>query len=146
VSVRLSRRRLSLGAAERALEPGNSGGVVVFAGRVRPDRRNGATVVALEYEVDRVPAIRALQALEREARHRFGARDVVLWHRLGRVASGEISVVVGAACGHRVEAFAAARFLIDRLKSTVPLWKEERARSARRPRRPRARPAGRSAG
>ena len=46
---------------------------------------------------------------------RFGAGRTVAWHRVGRVRVGEAAVVVGAACGHRAEAFAAARFLIDEL-------------------------------
>ncbi len=144
--VRLSRRSLSLAAVERRLRTARSGGVVLFAGRVRPDRADGCTTVALLYEADRAPALDRLRALETEARRRFGARDVVLYHRLGRVRVGEVSVVVAAACAHRAQAFDAARYLIDELKATVPIWKEERARPARRPpRRPGRRP-GRSAG
>jgi molybdopterin synthase catalytic subunit len=146
VAVALTRSSLRLGEAERRLDRPGNGGVVVFAGRVRPDRRRGATVRALDYEADRGPALRALRELEREARRRFGARDVVLWHRVGRVPVGAVAVVVGVACAHRAEAFEAARFLIDRLKATVPIWKEERGRPARRPRRPPARRASRSTG
>jgi molybdopterin synthase catalytic subunit len=146
VGVRLTRRPLSIAAAEAALARFPGGGVVVFAGRVRADRRGRSVVGALQYEVDRWPALAELARLERDARRRFGARGVVLWHRLGRVEAGETAVVVGACCPHRAEAFNAARYLIDRLKATVPIWKEERARSARpRPRR-RGRRAERSRG
>jgi molybdopterin synthase catalytic subunit len=144
--VRLTRRPLSVAAVERHLGTAESGGVVVFAGRVRPDRRGGRRVLALDYEVDLVPALARLHGIEREAGRRFGARSVVLWHRLGRVPVGEIAVVVAATCRHRAEAFDAARYLIDELKATVPIWKLERERPARRPRRRRGRPAGRSAG
>jgi molybdopterin synthase catalytic subunit len=51
---------------------------------------------------------------------------VVLWHRVGDVPVGEPSVIVGVATGHRAEAFAAARFMIDRLKVTLPVWKSAR--------------------
>jgi molybdopterin synthase catalytic subunit len=132
VSVRLTRRPLSMAAAMRVLEGPGLGGVAVFAGRVRPDRVGRGRVVALEYEAHRILALRALTALERTARRRFGAERVVLWHRLGDVPVDEISVIVGAATGHRAAAFAAARYLIERLKAEVPIWKTERARPARR--------------
>ena len=146
MSVKLTRGRLSLVAAMKALEGDELGGVVLFAGRVRPDRLRQGRVAALDYEAHRPLALDALTELEREARRRFGVKKVVLWHRLGPVPVGEPSVVVGVAAGHRAPAFAAARFLIDQLKATVPIWKVERPRPARRPRsRPRGR-AGRSAG
>jgi len=145
VSVRLSRRALSVAAAERWLAPVPAGAMVVFAGRVRPDRRRGTTVTALDYEVDTVPALAQLRTIERRALRRFGAQRLVLWHRLGRVRVGEIAVITGASCRHRAEAFDAARFLIDRLKQTVPIWKEERARPARQPRRRPGRRGRRSA-
>jgi molybdopterin synthase catalytic subunit len=146
VSRRLSRTRLSLAAAARELEGPGLGGVVLFAGRVRRERHGGRSVVALDYEVHPGPALAAMARLDRETRRRFGVKRTVLWHRIGRVPADEIAVIVGAAAGHRAAAFAAARFLIDRLKATVPLWKVERARSERpRPRRPRRR-VGRSRG
>ncbi len=116
---------------------------MVFAGRVRPDPTPAGRVTALDYEAHTAPALRALAALEIEARRRFGAGATIAWHRVGRVRVGEVAVIVGAACGHRREAFAATRFLIDRLKATVPVWKEVRARPARRPRPRRARRSAR---
>jgi molybdopterin synthase catalytic subunit len=145
MGIRLTRRALQVARAEARLASKGAGGVVVFAGRVRPDRRRGTRVVALDYEVDLVPALAQLRKVERDARRRFAATDLLLWHRLGRVRVGEVAVVTGAACAHRAEAFDAARYLIDQLKATVPIWKEERARpSRRRPRRP-GRSGGRSA-
>ena len=85
-----------------------------------------------------------LRTLERSVRRRFGARRVVLWHRVGRLRVGEVSVIVGAAYAHRAEAFAAARYLIEELKAVVPIWKTERARPARRPRPRRSRRVARS--
>jgi molybdopterin synthase catalytic subunit len=142
MSPRLSARPLSVSAAFRELNDPTLGGVVVFIGRVRADPTPEGTVSALLYEAHRGPALIALRELETETRRRFGAGRTVAWHRVGRVRVGEIAVIVGAACGHRREAFAATRFLIDRLKQTVPVWKEARARPARRPRpRPRRRRA-----
>ncbi len=141
--MKLLARALSAAAAFRELEGPGLGGVVLFAGRVRPDRSGSGRVRALDYEVDRPVAIARLAAIEREVRRQFGAERTVLWHRVGRVRVGEVAVLTGAACGHRAEAFAAARQLLEQVKETVPIWKSERAPPARRPRpRPR-RPAGR---
>ncbi len=126
-SLRLSPRALSWAAAARALSGPDLGGVALFAGRVRAERGAAGRVVALDYEVHAAPAIRVMREIDREARRRFGVERTVLWHRVGRVRAGEIAVIVGAAAGHRAPAFAAARFLIDELKKTVPIWKTERA-------------------
>jgi len=144
-AVRLSPRRLSYWAALAELGGPALGGVVLFAGRVRPDRVPGGRVVALDYDAHVGPALRRLEEIASIARRRYGARRVVLWHRVGRVQVGEVSVIAGAACGHRAQAFAAARYLIDELKATVPLWKTVRARPARRPRPPLRRGRARSA-
>lgn len=146
MSVRLARGRLSVSAAMRELEGPGLGGVVLFVGRVRPDVTPRGRVAALEYEAHQELALAGLSELGRNARTRFGARRVILWHRLGRVPVDEASVIVGVATGHRAEAFAAARFLIEELKVKVPIWKAEPARRAR-PRQPHPRgPGGRSAG
>lgn len=146
MTVRLSARPLAISAAMRELEGPGLGGVVLFAGRVRPDARTGGPVRAILYEADPVPAVRQLASIAATARRRFGAGRVVVWHRVGRVPAGAPSVLVGAACAHRAEAFAAARYLIETLKVSAPIWKTELTPRARPPPPPRARRAGRSTG
>jgi molybdopterin synthase catalytic subunit len=146
VSVVLSRRPLSVARAYAALEGPTAGGITVFVGRVRPDRLGPRRVTALFYEAHAAPAIARLEAIERTARRRFGLTGAVLWHRLGTLPVGTASVIVGAAAPHRDASFRAARYLIDRLKSEVPIWKTDRARPARRRRGPPARRRARSAG
>ena len=63
--------------------------------------------------------------LAREAIQDHGVRDVLLVHRLGRLEVGETSVLIAAASAHRAQAFAACRWLIDTLKTTVTIWKKE---------------------
>ena len=146
MSVRVDRRRISYAAALRSLDGPGLGGIVVFIGRVRPDPTRHGRVVALDYEAHLPLARTVLADLERRARARFGAKRVVLWHRTGTVPVDEPSVLVGVAAGHRAEAFAAARFLIEELKEKAPIWKSDRVRPARRPPpRPRG-SGGRSAG
>jgi molybdopterin synthase catalytic subunit len=146
MSVRFTRKPLSFAAAVRELEGPGLGGIVVFAGRVRPDRTRRGRVRALLYEAHLPLGREVFLELERAARKRFGVGRVVLWHRLGSIPVDEASVLVGAAAGHRAEAFAAARFLIERLKEKAPIWKTDQSRLVRRPRRPPRGSAGRSAG
>lgn len=135
MSVRLTRRPLSVSAAVAELDRTGLGGVVVFVGRVRPDRSARGRVVALEYEADLAMARRQLAVLERSARRRFAAERAVVWHRLGTLGVGEISVIIGAAGAHRAPAFDATRYLIEELKRSVPIWKTDRVRPGRRRRR-----------
>jgi len=106
------------------------GGVVTFTGTVRDHaddrgrRRDGVT--GLEYEAYSGPAKARLEALAAEARRRFpGIGRVALLHRVGHLVLGETAVVVVVSAPHRDEAFDAARWAIDTLKATVPIWKKE---------------------
>ena len=143
MGVRVSRKRIGVADAYEALEDPLSGGVAIFIGRVRPDRKKGAPVLGLFYEAHVEVAEAQLRELEAEARRRFGARKVLLWHRLGTLAVGTPSVLIGVAAPHRASAFAACRYLIDRLKSEVPIWKSDRVRPGRRRPRRRVRPPAR---
>ena len=67
-----------------------------------------------------------LAAIVAEMRHRWPALGrIALVHRTGSVPVGRSSVVVAVSAPHRDEAFAAARFGIDTIKATVPIWKTE---------------------
>jgi len=104
----------------------NCGGVVTFSGTVRDHSAAHAGVEALEYETDEALAMARLYEVVGAARERWpdlGA--VAAHHRVGRVELTETSVVVAVSAPHRGEAFDAARFIIDTLKSSVPMWKRE---------------------
>ena len=66
-----------------------------------------------------------MAALEQEARTRWPVQNVDLVHRLGHLELGDISVAIAVSCPHRDQAFEAGRFLIERLKVAVPIWKKE---------------------
>jgi molybdopterin synthase catalytic subunit len=106
-----------------AVRDRGAGAVVLFLGTVREHSR-GRAVRRLEYEAYATLARAEMQRIAAEAAGRFGAR-VAMVHRVGTLAVGEISVAIAAAAPHRHEAFAAARFAIDTLKQTVPIWKKE---------------------
>ena len=103
------------------------GAVVVFTGTARDhaDGRDGVTLLAYEaYENQVVPALERVVSDLRATWPTVG-RTVVL-HRTGEVALGEAAVVVAVSAPHRDEAFEAARFAIDSVKATAPIWKKER--------------------
>ena len=124
LDVRVLEKGLSVGEALAAFNAaqGAAGAVVSFCGKVRPD----GDVKALElthYEPLTLPGI---QALADTARNRFSLTGAVVWHRIGVMVPGEAIVLVATAALHRRDAFAAADYLMDHLKSAAWLWKRER--------------------
>lgn len=102
------------------------GGVVVFSGTVRDHAEGRPGVTALDYEAYESHVLDRLAAIAAEARRRYpGIGRLAMLHRTGHLEVGETSVVVVASAPHRAEAFDAARYSIDELKATVPIWKRE---------------------
>ena len=113
-------------AADWAVLP-RCGALVLFSGTARDHAPGRDGVDQLEYEAYEehvVPRLADIVARMRELWPTLGR--VALLHRVGLVPVGESSVVVVASSPHRPEAFAAARFGIDTLKASVPIWKRER--------------------
>lgn len=101
-----------------------SGAIDVFIGTTR-NNAGGRGVLSLMYEAYEPMALKIMAQLEDEARSRWPLHRVAIVHRLGRVDPAESSVVIAVSSAHRKEAFEACRFLIDRLKQDVPIWKKE---------------------
>ena len=102
------------------------GGIVTFCGTVRDFSDGRPGVTALEYEVYPEQAVTRMEQIASSARARWPmVGRLALLHRIGRLEVGEVSVVVAASTPHRAEAFDAARFCIDTVKHTVPIWKRE---------------------
>lgn len=97
------------------------GAVVTFHGAVRGDEQ-GEPIAAIAYEAYESMALKSLQAVAERAESRWPVR-VEIAHRIGRVAVGEISLLVEAAGAHRAEAFQACQFVIDEIKREAPIWK-----------------------
>ena len=106
--------------------PAQSGAECLFLGRTRRDThpRHGE-LVRLSYQAYVPLATRTLAELAEEATERFDCDLVRIHHAIGEVPVGDASVLIQVACGHRARAFEACRFLIDRLKATAPIWKQE---------------------
>jgi molybdopterin synthase catalytic subunit len=111
--------------AEWAIRP-DCGGLVLFNGTARDHAEGRADVSLLEYEAYEEHVVPRLAAIAAEARVRWPTIGrVAMIHRIGPVPIGESAVVIAVSAPHRDEAFSAARFCIDTLKATVPIWKRE---------------------
>ncbi|MEZ5752269.1 MAG: molybdenum cofactor biosynthesis protein MoaE [Paracoccaceae bacterium] len=108
------------GFAQRA--QGAAGAVVTFCGIVRD---NDGTLTGMDIEHYPGMTERALTAIEAEAQTRWALADSLIIHRHGPLRPGEMIMMVATAARHRADAFAAAEFLMDYLKSRAPFWKKE---------------------
>jgi molybdopterin synthase catalytic subunit len=115
---------LSLDRCIAAVSGPGMGGIATFTGMVRRHSR-GITVDHLEYEAYAPMAVRVMMQLCDEIEAEIAGVRLAVEHRVGRLAIGDIAVVIAAAAPHRAEAFAACRAMIDRLKDRVPIWKKE---------------------
>jgi len=120
----LVRKPIAGPAMVLAIKQPEDGAVVVFDGIVRNNSR-GRQTLYLEYSgYDRM-ALQQMESLAVQALAKFAVRDIWIVHRLGRLEIGETSVYIVVASAHRLAAFEACRWVIDTLKTTVPIWKKE---------------------
>ena len=102
------------------------GAIVLFSGTVRDHADGRADVEHLTYEAYEEQVVPRFRAIAEELRRRWPTTGrVALLHRVGRMEVGESSVVAAVSSPHRPEAFEAARFAIDALKESAPIWKYE---------------------
>jgi molybdopterin synthase catalytic subunit len=130
--VRLQRQDFDVAAEVAALTRGRSdiGAVVTFTGICRGDE-DGAPIAALTLEHYPGMAEAEIARHVAEAETRWRLMGVTVIHRHGRLTPGENIVLVVTAASHRPDAFAAAEFLMDYLKTRAPFWKQvERAGAA----------------
>jgi molybdopterin synthase catalytic subunit len=113
-----------LGAESNAFAAAQTvaGAVVTFTGLVRD---NGGTLAAMEIEHYPGMTERAIRAIMDQAVARWSLEDALVIHRHGRLVAQEPIMMVATAARHRADAFAAAEFLMDYLKSRAPFWKKE---------------------
>lgn len=101
-----------------------SGATVTFIGTTRNENA-GRQVTRLEYEAYPEMALAELRKIGDVIRQRWPVTRVAIVHRIGVVDIGEASVVIAVSAAHRVAAFEACHYAIDRLKEVVPIWKKE---------------------
>jgi molybdopterin synthase catalytic subunit len=127
MAVRVDPARFDPGAEINAFSKGvgNAGAVVSFTGVVR-DVAGGLSAM----EIEHYPGMtgKAIAAIVDEAKSRWSLADALVIHRYGRLEAGEMIMMVATASRHRVDAFQAAEYLMDYLKSRAPFWKKELTR------------------
>lgn len=122
--IRLTRETIDYAALTEAVRSPACGAVILFLGTVR-EMTGDLRTLRLGYDAYTEMAEAKLAELEAEARARWPLHEVRIEHRLGVLELGEISVAVAVSSAHRAVAFEAGRWLIDRLKEVVPIWKQE---------------------
>ncbi len=101
------------------------GAIASFLGVVR-NHHNDRAVKYLEYDCYRPMAAALLAQFIKEAQHQFDDNAVIsLHHGIGHMIPGQTSVAIHVATAHRVASFDACRFLIERIKADLPIWKQE---------------------
>lgn len=123
--IAVQQEAFDLGAEANAFAAGDdaNGAIVTFTGVVR-DLASGDLDVM---EIEHYPGMteRALTKIAQEAKERWSLGDVLVIHRHGRLAPGDRIMMVATAAPHRKDAFEAAEYLMDYLKSRAPFWKKE---------------------
>ncbi len=128
--IRLTQEPLDPGTELARFCAGRSqtGAVASFVGLARGDK--GETALELEAYPGFTEA--EIETIAEVAHKRFSLHDLAVIHRIGRIAAGDVIVLVLTAAAHRREAFAACDFLMDYLKSRAPLWKKEHGKTGER--------------
>lgn len=111
-------------AVTAAVSDPRAGATVTFVGTTR-DHNEGRRVTLLEYEAYPEMGLAEMRKIAAAIEERWPVERVAIVHRVGVVPIGEASVVIAVSAGHRVAAFEACHFAIDRLKEVVPIWKKE---------------------
>lgn len=102
------------------------GAHALFLGQVRADEDEGKNVIKIIYSAYEEMVIEEAQKIEDEIFRMFDdIRQVKILHSIGDVKTGEISMVVSIASGHRGQAFDACKETVEKIKEKLPIWKME---------------------
>ncbi|GAA2249366.1 molybdenum cofactor biosynthesis protein MoaE [Herbiconiux moechotypicola] len=121
--ARIAETAIALEECERAVESAAAGAVVTFAGVVR-DHDEGRGVAALSYTAH-PEAEAALRASAERVAEAHPEVSIAVVHRVGDLVVGDLALAAAVASAHRAAAFAACAALIDDVKASVPIWKEQ---------------------
>jgi molybdopterin synthase catalytic subunit len=124
VRTTLVRAPIDSAALVAEVASASCGASSLFLGTVR-DVNAGRAVVGIDYSGYEEMAQRQLARIAAEAAEQFGTDRIVVEHRLGELALGEVSVAIAVSHPHRAGAMDATRYIIEALKKRVPIWKRE---------------------
>lgn len=129
IRTSISDKPLDIAEVFAASASPEAGGIGVFVGTVRVsasvDSNSTKGVVRLDYEAHPTLAAEKMRAAAEVTATHFDLIKIVAVHRTGRCELGEATVAIACSAAHRGDALDAARFLIDEIKTTVPIWKSE---------------------
>lgn len=120
----VSHKAIDVEGAKKRVADNSCGALVVFEGWIR-DHNEGQAVERLEYEVYKPVAEKEGARIIDEAIERFKVSHALCIHREGLLELGEVAVIVCVSSPHRGEAFDACRYIIDNIKTRLPIWKKE---------------------
>lgn len=124
VDVRVGTEPIDARELADAVRRSFNGAVVTFEGTTR-DNTGGREVTRLEYEADERMARKVIGQILEETMARFDIPAMAAQHRFGVLDIGEVSLVVAVGAPHRLEAYLAGLYVVDRIKHIVPVWKKE---------------------
>jgi len=103
----------------------NIGGHSIFLGQVRADKINDKEVMAIEYSAYEDMALEKMHQIREEIFEKYALTCLHVYHSLGQVKAGEISLFVFASSVHRKAAIDACEEIVERIKSELPVWGKE---------------------
>lgn len=121
----LSETPIDIAPLRAALLDDRAGAFASFEGWVR-DHNDGRAVHGLRYDAYATLAEAEGERIMGEALSRFEIVAACCVHRIGTLAIGDLAIWAGASAAHREAAFSACRYIVDEVKSRVPIWKHER--------------------
>ena len=122
--ISITNNQLSLQEVMLELEDNSAGALSVFIGNVRNRGRSG-NISEIYYEAYSEMAEQEMREIENEAQTKWGIKKLVAIHRIGNLKVGETSIIIGVSSEHRHEAFEACKYIINNVKTRVPIWKKE---------------------
>ena len=121
-----SKEKIDILKAEKFLSSSNFGAIIYFVGTVR-DLNENKKVTGITYDSRDTMVIKSFEEIYKESETKLKIKDkaVFIEHVRGYVAVKEKSIIIGAACKHRDEAYNLSRFIIEEVKKKSPIWKKE---------------------
>lgn len=120
MTINVQTEDVDIGALIAAAKRPGTGAVVVFDGIVRDD-----AITEMELEAYEDVAIAEMEKIAEDATRLHNLHHVDIIHRIGRLVVGENILIIVVSAGHRPEAYAGSRYIIEEIKKSVPIWKKE---------------------
>ena len=121
-----SKEKIDILKAEKFLSSSNFGAIIYFVGTVR-DLNENKKVTGITYDSRDTMVIKSFEEIYKESETKLKIKDkaVFIEHVKGYVDVKEKSIIIGAACKHRDEAYNLSRFIIEKVNKKSPIWKKE---------------------